>query len=116
MGFTLYIAFHLLQLCREKVSVCVWRRPVGWGSEFGVMEIAESSTGRGAHGMLGFPGAAQPEVMRAAEKDEHYVASLSDACHEAFRHALGMSFLQECHMDCSNKYCCWDAIIDFPKC
>lgn len=55
------------------------------------MEIAESSTGRGGHGMLGFPGAAQPEVMRAAEKDEHYVASLSDACHEAFRHALGMS-------------------------
>jgi len=39
--------------------------------------------------MLGFPGAAQPEVMRAAEKDEYYVASLSDACHEAFRHALG---------------------------
>lgn len=65
--------------------------------------------------MLGFPGAAQPEVMRAAEKDEHYVASLSDACHEAFRHALGMSFLQECHMGCSNECCRWDSIIDFRR-
>ncbi|XP_024393440.1 peroxisome biogenesis factor 10 isoform X2 [Physcomitrium patens] len=62
------------------------------------MDIAESSSaasagsGNGRSGSLPsffFPPAAQPEVMRAAEKDEHYVASLSDAAHEAFRHALG---------------------------
>ncbi|CAK9220013.1 unnamed protein product [Sphagnum troendelagicum] len=39
--------------------------------------------------MRGFPGAAQPEVMRAAEKDEHYVAHLCEACHESFRHVVG---------------------------
>ena len=44
-----------------------------------------------------FPAAAQPEVMRAAEKDEHYVASLCDACHEAFRHAMGKWMLHRLH-------------------
>jgi peroxin-10 len=42
-----------------------------------------------ARRMRGFPGAAQPEVMRAAEKDEHYVAHLCEACHESFRHVVG---------------------------
>ncbi|KAG0580316.1 hypothetical protein KC19_4G164600 [Ceratodon purpureus] len=56
---------------------------------------AGSSSGSGGSGgssggsSFFFPPAAQPEVMRAAEKDEHYVASLCDACHEAFRHAMG---------------------------
>ncbi|KAJ7543664.1 hypothetical protein O6H91_09G047400 [Diphasiastrum complanatum] len=36
-----------------------------------------------------FPPAAQPEVMRAAEKDEHYISHLCDACYNAFRHAFG---------------------------
>ncbi len=45
-----------------------------------------------ARRMRGFPGAAQPEVMRAAEKDEHYVAHLCEACHESFRHVVGQYF------------------------
>eukprot|EP00249_Psilotum_nudum_P018517 c26846_g1_i1 orf=506-1804(-) len=39
--------------------------------------------------MTRFPNAAQPEVMRAAEKDEHYVSHVCDACHDAFRHVFG---------------------------
>ncbi|XP_074276449.1 peroxisome biogenesis factor 10 [Silene latifolia] len=36
-----------------------------------------------------FPDAAQPEIMRAAEKDEHYASFVSDACRDAFRHLFG---------------------------
>ncbi|CAI6004882.1 unnamed protein product [Closterium sp. NIES-65] len=36
-----------------------------------------------------FPPAAQPEVMRAAEKDELYAASLGDMCHDAIASQLG---------------------------
>ncbi|XP_078444686.1 peroxin 10 [Wolffia australiana] len=36
-----------------------------------------------------FPAAAQPEIMRAAEKDEQYAAYLHDACRDAFRHLFG---------------------------
>lgn len=72
---------------------------MGGGGEFGAMDVAEGSSAASAETRRGsstssastffFPPAAQPEVMRAAEKDEHYVASLCDACHEAFRHAMG---------------------------
>ncbi|GAB2222989.1 hypothetical protein Droror1_Dr00017122 [Drosera rotundifolia] len=36
-----------------------------------------------------FPLAAQPEIMRAAEKDEQYASFVSDACRDAFRHLFG---------------------------
>ncbi|XP_010936953.1 peroxisome biogenesis factor 10 [Elaeis guineensis] len=36
-----------------------------------------------------FPAAAQPEIMRAAEKDDHYAAFVHDACRDAFRHLFG---------------------------
>ncbi|RRT57062.1 hypothetical protein B296_00047476, partial [Ensete ventricosum] len=36
-----------------------------------------------------FPSAAQPEIMRAAEKDDHYAAYVHDACRDAFRHLFG---------------------------
>lgn len=39
--------------------------------------------------MRQFPLAAHPEVMRAAEKDDQYVAHLSEACHDAFRRFYG---------------------------
>lgn len=39
-----------------------------------------------------FPLAAQPEVMRAAEKDDHYASYVYDACHDAFRHLFGTRF------------------------
>ncbi|KAL0924610.1 hypothetical protein M5K25_005454 [Dendrobium thyrsiflorum] len=36
-----------------------------------------------------FPPAAQPEIMRAAEKDDQYAAFVHDACRDAFRHLFG---------------------------
>ncbi|XP_062099548.1 peroxisome biogenesis factor 10 [Humulus lupulus] len=36
-----------------------------------------------------FPLAAQPEIMRAAEKDEQYASFVYDACRDAFRHLFG---------------------------
>jgi peroxin-10 len=37
-----------------------------------------------------FPTAAQPEVMRAAEKDDSYAAHVTEACRDAFRHIFGL--------------------------
>ncbi|XP_068342747.1 peroxisome biogenesis factor 10-like isoform X1 [Pyrus communis] len=36
-----------------------------------------------------FPLAAQPEIMRAAEKDDQYASFVYDACRDAVRHLLG---------------------------
>ncbi|KAE9607877.1 putative transcription factor C2H2 family [Lupinus albus] len=36
-----------------------------------------------------FPLAAQPEVMRAAEKDDQYASFVYEACRDAFRHLFG---------------------------
>ncbi|KNA13469.1 hypothetical protein SOVF_116770 [Spinacia oleracea] len=48
-----------------------------------------SSSGGGAEAQRGFQAAAQPEVMRAAEKDDQYASFVSDACRDAFRHLFG---------------------------
>lgn len=52
---------------------------------------AAGTTSRGseAEGPRRFPLAAQPEIMRAAEKDDHYASFVSDACRDAFRHLFG---------------------------
>ncbi|KAL0734063.1 hypothetical protein Bca4012_010273 [Brassica carinata] len=36
-----------------------------------------------------FPLAAQPEIMRAAEKDDQYASFIHEACRDAFRHLFG---------------------------
>lgn len=36
-----------------------------------------------------FPLAAQPEIMRAAEKDDQYASYVYEACRDAFRHIFG---------------------------
>lgn len=36
-----------------------------------------------------FPLAAQPEIMRAAEKDDQYASHVYEACRDAFRHLFG---------------------------
>jgi len=38
-----------------------------------------------------FPLAAQPEMMRAAEKDDQYASFVYEACRDAFRHLFGLS-------------------------
>ncbi|GAA0187110.1 chaperone [Lithospermum erythrorhizon] len=40
-------------------------------------------------GVKRFPLAAQPEIMRAAEKDEQYASFVYEACRDAFRHLFG---------------------------
>lgn len=40
-----------------------------------------------------FPLAAQPEIMRAAEKDDQYASFVYDACRDAFRHLFGQLLL-----------------------
>lgn len=67
--FALVLSFSLLT-ARERMR------------EGGDGEVGTSSSRR-------FPPAAQPEIMRAAEKDDHYAAYLHDACRDAFRHLFG---------------------------
>ncbi|XP_052189523.1 peroxisome biogenesis factor 10 [Diospyros lotus] len=61
----------------------------------GVVGRKEQSSGSGdasssGGGVRGFPAAGQPEIMRAAEKDDHYSSFLLyDACRDAFRHLFG---------------------------
>ncbi|KAK6119689.1 hypothetical protein DH2020_046557 [Rehmannia glutinosa] len=43
----------------------------------------------GSGGVRRFQLAAQPEVMRAAEKDDQYASFVYDACRDAFRHLFG---------------------------
>ncbi|KFK32514.1 hypothetical protein AALP_AA6G252600 [Arabis alpina] len=40
-------------------------------------------------GIRKFPVAAQPEIMRAAEKDDQYASFIHEACRDAFRHLFG---------------------------
>ena len=40
-----------------------------------------------------FPPAAQPEIMRAAEKDDQYASFIYDACRDAIRHLFGLSLI-----------------------
>lgn len=43
----------------------------------------------GSSGIRRFPLAAQPEIMRAAEKDDQYASFIHEACRDAFRHLFG---------------------------
>lgn len=52
-------------------------------------EAGPSSRSAAAAGERRFTSAAQPEIMRAAEKDDHYAAYVHDACRDAFRHLFG---------------------------
>ncbi|XP_073301567.1 peroxisome biogenesis factor 10 [Primulina huaijiensis] len=55
-------------------------------------DAASSSTsdiGPSGGGVRRFPLAAQPEIMRAAEKDDQYASFVHDACRDAFRHLFG---------------------------
>lgn len=49
-----------------------------------------------------FPPAAQPEVMRAAEKDEEYLTTICEACSDAVRHLFGtrtaVAYQNEAHL------------------
>lgn len=54
-----------------------------------ITEDDDAAAGGGMIRMRQYPRASQPEIMRAAEKDEHYASHLCHACHDAFRRAFG---------------------------
>ncbi|BBM96948.1 peroxin-10 [Marchantia polymorpha subsp. ruderalis] len=50
---------------------------------------SDTTSQRSEDVIVQFAAAAQPEMMRAAEKDEHYVGQVCEACYDAFRHTFG---------------------------
>ncbi|XP_016181678.2 peroxisome biogenesis factor 10 isoform X2 [Arachis ipaensis] len=64
---------------------------MGWGhiGRNGSDEAGPSSTVPTTTEPRRFPLAAQPEMMRAAEKDEQYASFVYEACRDAFRHLFG---------------------------
>ncbi|KAI5354162.1 hypothetical protein L3X38_007057 [Prunus dulcis] len=66
-----------------------WNEVTGSGQQAGPSggEAGPSSSDPGA--ARRFPLAAQPEIMRAAEKDDQYASFVYDACRDAVRHLLG---------------------------
>ncbi|KAH0969783.1 hypothetical protein GBA52_028379 [Prunus armeniaca] len=66
-----------------------WNEVTGSGQQAGPRggEAGPSSSDPGA--ARRFPLAAQPEIMRAAEKDDQYASFVYDACRDAVRHLLG---------------------------
>ncbi|XP_021608818.1 peroxisome biogenesis factor 10 [Manihot esculenta] len=52
-------------------------------------ESSPSTSSPSGNGLRSFPLAAQPEIMRAAEKDDQYASFVYDACRDAFRHLFG---------------------------
>nr|GMD42792.1 peroxisome biogenesis factor 10 [Ipomoea batatas] len=52
-------------------------------------EDVGGSSGGGSGGVRSFPLGQQPEIMRAAEKDEQYTFFVYEACRDAFRHLFG---------------------------
>ncbi|KAK9101493.1 hypothetical protein Scep_024923 [Stephania cephalantha] len=62
---------------------------VGHGGAAAAAAADGPSTSADGAGGRRFPLAAQPEVMRAAEKDDQYASFVYDACRDAFRHLFG---------------------------
>ncbi|KAL5995364.1 hypothetical protein ACLOJK_025422 [Asimina triloba] len=61
------------------------------------MKVEAQSSSESGHGgeQRRFLPAAQPEIMRAAEKDDHYASYVYDACRDAFRHLFGRTKLEK---------------------
>ncbi|CAN6582972.1 unnamed protein product [Malus baccata var. baccata] len=69
-----------------------WNEATGSGQQTGPSggEPGPSSSSSSDPGAARrFPPAAQPEIMRAAEKDDQYASFVYDACRDAVRHLLG---------------------------
>ncbi|KAM1012915.1 hypothetical protein ACFX2C_043109 [Malus domestica] len=68
-----------------------WNEATGSGQQTGPSggEPGPSSSSSDPGAARRFPPAAQPEIMRAAEKDDQYASFVYDACRDAVRHLLG---------------------------
>ncbi|KAJ0677263.1 hypothetical protein HanOQP8_Chr12g0434891 [Helianthus annuus] len=73
------------------------------GTEIGDSSGAGTSSDGGTNTSVRrrFPLAAQPEVMRAAQKDDQYASYVYEACRDAFRHLFALKLLR---MMCFNLY------------
>lgn len=74
-----------------------WKEPSSSGDASGNSSEelpSSSSADQQGGGVRRFPTAAQPEIMRAAEKDEQFASFINDACRDAFRHLFGLLLLQ----------------------
>ncbi|KAJ6382627.1 hypothetical protein OIU77_031129 [Salix suchowensis] len=61
----------------------------GEAGSIGESGLTTSSTTTTSNEPRRFPPAAQPEIMRAAEKDDQYASFIYDACRDAIRHLFG---------------------------
>ncbi|XP_030538535.1 peroxisome biogenesis factor 10 [Rhodamnia argentea] len=79
-----------------------FRRMTGSSSSSSRSGDPGASTSGSAESPRRFPPAAQPEIMRAAEKDDQYSSFLYDACRDAIRHLFGtrvaVAYQSETHL------------------
>ncbi|KAL8223539.1 hypothetical protein R6Q57_019014 [Mikania cordata] len=62
---------------------------IGESSGAGRPDSIREDAGTGSSLRRRFPLAAQPEIMRAAQKDDQYASYVYEACRDAFRHLFG---------------------------
>ncbi|KAD2394121.1 hypothetical protein E3N88_41098 [Mikania micrantha] len=62
---------------------------IGESSGAGRPDSIREDAGTGSSVRRRFPLAAQPEIMRAAQKDDQYASYVYEACRDAFRHLFG---------------------------
>ncbi|ONI33103.1 hypothetical protein PRUPE_1G405700 [Prunus persica] len=66
-----------------------WNEVTGSGQQAGPSGVEAGPSSSDPGEARRFPLAAQPEIMRAAEKDDQYASFVYDACRDAVRHLLG---------------------------
>uniref|UniRef100_A0A2P2K087 RING-type E3 ubiquitin transferase n=1 Tax=Rhizophora mucronata TaxID=61149 RepID=A0A2P2K087_RHIMU len=64
-------------------------RPSSGSNSAAAGDSSPSTSNNGNEASRRFPIAAQPEIMRAAEKDDQYASFFYDACRDAVRHLFG---------------------------
>lgn len=78
------------------IKVALTEKSMGWGhlernGSDSVTDADAAPSTSTAPESRRFPPAAQPEMMRAAEKDDQYASFVYEACRDAFRHLFGIS-------------------------
>ncbi|KAL5071609.1 hypothetical protein RYX36_022496 [Vicia faba] len=71
------------------VNTASTEKSMGWGHLGRHGSDADAGPSTSTAEQRRFPSAAQPEMMRAAEKDDQYASFVYEACRDAFRHLFG---------------------------
>ncbi|KAD1326121.1 hypothetical protein E3N88_43014 [Mikania micrantha] len=80
---------------------------IGESSDAGCPDSIREDAGTGSSVRRRFPLAAQPEIMRAAQKDDQYASYVYEACRDTFRHLFGGVFAY-CLESGSVNACIWN--------